>query len=239
MVSDARSLFTCRQSLPPWTIWRDQPRNWRASDGLVRVGGEELSALEALLERDVDRWATGQESSALGQGLGERAMEQLAALVADLDAGRERIGRRELAADRRMSPDNDRMGGAHVERLLAQRRLPVRCHVMRWVTGPGAMGTARGEQNRKDRARSGVLERTRPIRYFTSRSSTRARRPRPTGRRAIGLLRVFELGSRLQGFLRHSWQDDLVHLLLELRHRHRDIVFAHPQKPADADNGVR
>ena len=110
---------------------------------------------------------------------------------------------------------------------------------MRWVTGPGAMGTARGEQNRKDRARSGVLERTRPIRYFTSRSSTRARRPRPTGRRAIGLLRVFELGSRLQGFLRHSWQDDLVHLLLELRHRHRDIVFAHPQKPADADNGVR
>jgi hypothetical protein len=227
------------QSLPPWTFWRDQPRNWRASDGLVRVGGEELPALEALLERDVDRWATGQESSALGQGLGERAMEQLAALVADLDAGRERIGRRELAADRRMSPDNDRMGGAHVERLLAQRRLPVRCHVMRWVTGPGAMGTARGEKNRRDRARSGVLERTRPI--GTSRVE-RPPREAATARRGVVrsvLLRVFELGSRLQGVLRHSWQDDLVHLLLELRHRHRDIVLAHSQKPADADNGVR
>src|SRR4029453_11041273 len=53
------------------------------------------------------------------------------------------------------------------------------------------------------------------------------------------LLRVFELGSCLQGVLRHSWQDDLVHLLLELRPRHRDVVLAHSQKAADADNGVR
>src|SRR5436309_15993906 len=69
------------------------------ADGLVRVRGEEPSALEALLERDVDRRPVGQEASAVGQGLGERATEQLTALVEDQDVGREGVGRRELAPE--------------------------------------------------------------------------------------------------------------------------------------------
>jgi len=57
--------------------------------------------------------------------------------------------------------------------------------------------------------------------------------------RSIVLLRVFELGGGLQSFLRGAWQDDLAAVLFELRHRHCDVVLAHPEESSDADNGIR
>src|SRR5438128_11948595 len=71
------------------------------ADGLVRVRGEEPAALEALLERDVDRRAVGQEASAVGQGLGERAPDQLTARREDQNVERESVGTREPAPDYR------------------------------------------------------------------------------------------------------------------------------------------
>src|SRR5207245_10531411 len=61
----------------------------RRADGLVRVRGEESPALEAFLERDVDRRAVRLETSAACGGLGERATNQASARVEDEDVGRE------------------------------------------------------------------------------------------------------------------------------------------------------
>src|SRR5439155_22437903 len=71
----------------------------RRADGLVRVRGEESPALEAFLERDVDRRAVRLETSAACGGLGERATNQASALVEDEDVGRKGVGGRELAPD--------------------------------------------------------------------------------------------------------------------------------------------
>src|SRR3989454_9326258 len=73
----------------------------RRADGLVRVRGEEPPALEAFLERDVDRRAVRLETSAACRWLGERATDQASALVEDEDVGCEGVGGRERASDDR------------------------------------------------------------------------------------------------------------------------------------------
>ena len=52
------------------------------------------------------------------------------------------------------------------------------------------------------------------------------------------LLRVLELRRRLQRFLRRSRQDDLALLLLELAHRHRDLMLCDAEESADSDDRV-
>src|SRR5262249_24222958 len=76
-----------------------------------------------------------------------------------------------------------------------------------------------------------------------SQRSTRPAAPTITLRRwAPGspplLLGVLELGSGLQRVLGGSRQDDPALLLLESAHRHGNVVLAHPEEPADADNRV-
>src|SRR5215831_1356438 len=50
---------------------------------------------------------------------------------------------------------------------------------------------------------------------------------------------VLELRSRLQRLLGGSRQNDLAHLLLQLGHRHSDVMLVHAQEPADADDSIR
>ena len=52
------------------------------------------------------------------------------------------------------------------------------------------------------------------------------------------LLRVLELRRRFQRFLRRSTQDDLALLLLELAHRHRDLMLSDAEESANADDRV-
>src|SRR6266446_5088846 len=73
----------------------------RRADGLVRVRGEESPALEAFLERDVDRRAVRLETYAALRGLGERTTDLFPALVKHQDVGREGVGGRQLAPDDR------------------------------------------------------------------------------------------------------------------------------------------
>jgi hypothetical protein len=61
----------------------------------------------------------------------------------------------------------------------------------------------------------------------------------PLGTARSRLLRVLELGSRLQRVLGRAGQDDLAHLLLELGHRNRDVMLAHAEEPANSDDRVR
>jgi hypothetical protein len=56
--------------------------------------------------------------------------------------------------------------------------------------------------------------------------------------RARRLLRVLELRRRLQRFLRRSRQDDLALLLLQLAHRHRDLMLSDAEQSADSDDRV-
>jgi hypothetical protein len=66
--------------------------------------------------------------------------------------------------------------------------------------------------------------------WITSSGYVDCARPgdRPTRNRQ--LLRVLELRSRLQRVRGRAGQDDLAHLLLELGHRHRDVVLAHAEE---------
>src|SRR5438034_8384081 len=67
-------------------------------DALVGVRGEQPSSLKAFLERDVDRRAvrleTPEDTLVVARGLGERATDQLSALVEDQDVRREGVGGR-------------------------------------------------------------------------------------------------------------------------------------------------
>ena len=52
------------------------------------------------------------------------------------------------------------------------------------------------------------------------------------------LLGVFELGARLQSFLRSPWQNQLAVDQLELRNGNGDIVFRQAKKANRIDDGV-
>src|SRR5439155_17183952 len=102
MIAGRQTGDECRDAPTLWVHGHDARavvlRAGRA-DGLVRVGGEQPPAARALLERDVDRGAVRQKADARSGGLGERATDQVAALVENQDVGRERVRGRELTSD--------------------------------------------------------------------------------------------------------------------------------------------
>src|SRR5689334_13848281 len=69
--------------------------------GLVRVGREESSTREAVLERDVDGRSFGLQPRAIGVRLRQRPCDLLAVLIEHEDVGRERVRGVEVAAAER------------------------------------------------------------------------------------------------------------------------------------------